>query len=428
MASQILTARAVETASAAKEALLADGDNLYLRLRPGPFEGKCLKHWLFIYTDAAKKRRKLMLGAYPTFSLSVARKWAAEQNNIIGLGADPGNARRAKKAEEAVNSINTCHNLLTGYINHLKAQGKTSHVDANSIFKLHISDKIKALPASLITHKDLIIPIRKLVDDGKLRTAAKLRSYLHASFELALNAEDNPNAPLSMLGFALSANPVTRIKVPTGSSIPGERTLTKDELLQYAAHLEALPSSDIRDLLRLQVLLAGQRVAQLARATIEADTIVQRDTKGKRATARRHVLPLQGRAKELVAVRGKLFDPPTKERLVKGKLIPPSPQQDLVRASLAVGKISKAMGGQSFRLGDIRRTAETMLAAMGFNSDLRGQLLSHGLGGVQNRHYDKHDYLPEKLKMLQAWETFLAQEPVENVVLIKSNDRTANGS
>ena len=66
------------------------------------------------------------------------------------------------------------------------------------------------------------------------------------------------------------------------------------------------------------------------------------------------------------------------------------------------------MGGQSFRLGDIRRTVETMLASLGFSSDLRGQLLSHGLGGVQNRHYDKHDYMPEKLKMLQAWEAFIA--------------------
>ena len=423
MATQILTARAVDTASAAKEALLADGDNLYLRLRPGPIAGKCLKHWLFIYTDVAKKRRKLMLGSYPTFALAVARKWASEQNNIIGLGADPGNARRTKKATAAENSINTCDNLLTGYINHLKARGKTSYIDVNSIFKLHVSDKLKIIPASLITHKDLIIPIRKLVDDGKLRTAAKLRSYLHAAFELALNAEDNPSAPSSLLSFALSANPVARIKVPTGSSTPGERTLTKIELNEYSTHLEALPPSDIRDLLRLQLLLAGQRVSQLARATIEGDTIVQRDTKGKRATPRRHVLPLQGLAKDLVAARGKLFDAPTKERLVKGKLIPPTRQQDLVRASLTVGKISKIMGGKSFRLGDIRRTAETMLASMGFSSDLRGQLLSHGLGGVQNRHYDKHDYMAEKLRMLESWERFLMEKPADNVTLINSRKK-----
>ena len=407
MATQILTARAVETASAVKETLLADGNNLYIRLRPSKDGGKANKHWLFIYTDAAKKRRKLMLGPYPTFSLAVARKWATEQNNLIGLGADPGNARKVKKAVAAENSVNTCGNLLTGYIDHLKASGKSSCKDAENIFKLHLAEKLKAVPASLITHKDLIVPVRKLVDDGKLRTAAKLRSYLHAAFELALNAEDNPNAPASILGYALLANPVSRIKVPAGSSNPGERTLTRSELMDYFAHLEALPASDIRDLLKLQLLLAGQRVTQLARATLEGDTLVQRDAKGKRTTPRRHVLPLQGRARALVGARGKLFEPPAKERLVKGQILSATPQQDLVRASLAVGKISKAMGGQSFRLGDIRRTAETMLASLGFSSDLRGQLLSHGLGGVQNRHYDKHDYMPEKLRMLQAWEAFI---------------------
>jgi hypothetical protein len=78
------------------------------------------------------------------------------------------------------------------------------------------------------------------------------------------------------------------------------------------------------------------------------------------------------------------------------------------------------MAGEPFRLGDIRRTAEIMLTAMGFGSDLRGQLLSHGLGGVQNQHYNKHDYLAEKLKMLKTWEDFLAQVPIDNVILINS--------
>lgn len=134
MATHILTARAVETSSAVKETLLADGNNLYIRLRPCKDGGKSNKHWLFIYTDAAKKRRKLMLGPYPTFTLAVARTWAAEQNNMIGLGADPSNVKKVKKAVAAENFVNTCGNLLTGYIDHLKASGKSSYKDAEGIF------------------------------------------------------------------------------------------------------------------------------------------------------------------------------------------------------------------------------------------------------------------------------------------------------
>ena len=44
-----------------------------------------------------------------------------------------------------------------------------------------------------------------------------------------------------------------------------------------------------------------------------------------------------------------------------------------------------------------------MLAAMGISKDVRAQLLSHGLGGVQGRHYDQHEYMDEKRNALQAW-------------------------
>jgi len=38
---------------------------------------------------------------------------------------------------------------------------------------------------------------------------------------------------------------------------------------------------------------------------------------------------------------------------------------------------------ESFQLRDLRRTAETMLASLKVSSDVRAQLQSHGLGGIQ---------------------------------------------
>jgi integrase len=55
-----------------------------------------------------------------------------------------------------------------------------------------------------------------------------------------------------------------------------------------------------------------------------------------------------------------------------------------------------------FTAGDIRRTVETRLAAEGLSKDVRAQLQSHGLGGVQSRHYDRHDYLAEKREAMEA--------------------------
>ena len=70
-----------------------------------------------------------------------------------------------------------------------------------------------------------------------------------------------------------------------------------------------------------------------------------------------------------------------------------------------------------FMLSDVRRTAETMMAAMGISRDLRAQTQSHGLGGVQQRHYDKHDYRDEKLWALKKWAQRVESRPEPAKVL-----------
>lgn len=55
-----------------------------------------------------------------------------------------------------------------------------------------------------------------------------------------------------------------------------------------------------------------------------------------------------------------------------------------------------------FTPGDLRRTIETRPAAEGVGADARAQLQSHGLGGVQARHYDRHDYEREKREALET--------------------------
>ena len=91
-----------------------------------------------------------------------------------------------------------------------------------------------------------------------------------------------------------------------------------------------------------------------------------------------------------------------------------------------VTEIAAAMGGEPFDLRDIRRTVETMLAGLGVSRDIRGQLLSHGISGVQAQHYDRHDYLKEKHAALIKWERHLmriASGEKENKVIQLSTAR-----
>ena len=66
------------------------------------------------------------------------------------------------------------------------------------------------------------------------------------------------------------------------------------------------------------------------------------------------------------------------------------------------------------------------MAAIGFSVDLGRQLLSHGLGGAQPIHYDKHGNLPEKTAALEKWERHLEdQEPAKVVNITARCRRTA---
>jgi hypothetical protein len=57
--------------------------------------------------------------------------------------------------------------------------------------------------------------------------------------------------------------------------------------------------------------------------------------------------------------------------------------------------VQRGLVAAPFTVGDIRRTVETRLAALGVPQEVRARLQSHGLSGVQARHYDRYTYVAE---------------------------------
>jgi hypothetical protein len=71
-----------------------------------------------------------------------------------------------------------------------------------------------------------------------------------------------------------------------------------------------------------------------------------------------------------------------------------------------------------FAVAICRRTAETTMAGnLKTPKDSRAQLLSHGLSGVQDKHYDKGKRLRRKGQVLAVWNGFLAGPPIGTLPL-----------
>jgi integrase len=158
--------------------------------------------------------------------------------------------------------------------------------------------------------------------------------------------------------------------------------------------------------------LGGQRPTQLLRLTpravdISGATLTLLDPKGRNrhAKPRRHVLPIHDELMPVIRRRlahTESIDAPmfsSNGRIALRKETMAALVKQIEKAMAAAGELQQG----TFSLRDLRRTAETHMAALGVPSDVRAQIQSHGLGSIQVRHYDRHDYVPEKRQALAQW-------------------------
>lgn len=316
----------------------------------------------------------------------------------------------ARQAQEAAQR-STLKQLLDAYVAHLERHGKPSARDAKSIFNLHVfgaAPELGACKAAEVSMDEFVGLLAKLTDTGKGRTAAKCRSYLRAAYALAIRSRTDPDAPLIMRTFGVAANPLADIDSLSSYNRTRDRVLNGPELIAYLRRIQDMPKGPTQDALLLGLYLGGQRPAQLVRVRpsdvdLAAGTVVLLDSKGARRQPRKHVLPLLKEANAILSRRiASLADGEPLFSADKHNVLSPLTISKEV-AEIANAMVAAKESREPFQLRDIRRTVETMLASLKVSGDVRAQLQSHGLGGVQQRHYDRHDYMREKRQALGKW-------------------------
>ncbi len=293
----------------------------------------------------------------------------------------------------------TLHNLLMAYCDYLKKLGRSSHADVRSIFQNHVFKPWptqSALPAVDITTEQIADMMRLVHEKGHARTSNKLRSYMHSAFQVAKSSKTKASIPASFKDFKISYNPASDTEPDTSANKADKNPLTHEEMLTYWRCIKATPGFE-GAVLRLHLLTGGLRIKQLVllkNSFIRDDAITLFDTKGRPGSHPRPyttpLLPLSKQALDACKPQGE-FALSTK-----------GGQTHLAATTLSRWACD-AVGSQisNFNAKRIRSGVETLLAKYKFSEDLRGRLQSHGVSGVQSRHYDGHDYMDEKREMLQ---------------------------
>lgn len=306
-----------------------------------------------------------------------------------------------------VERLGSLGQLLEAYVERLRAQTKASARAVEMLFNRAVVKPFPGLvarKAADIGPEDIQHILARLLAKGVTRDVNKLRAYLRAAFQFGSGQDFDP-ATFVRKGvvFKLNSNPVALIPRKPEFDLARDRVLSDGELRRLWQALDGrFPSA--RNAVRLALILGGQRMTQLLRARWQdiddgAGTLVLRDPKG-RGPARDHLLPtsewvreLLGEQRAIHAGTGYVF-----EGLHGG----------LLRLDTVSAVVSGIAQREGYQMRDIRRTAETQLAALRVDKQTRAQLLSHGrTTGVQNRHYDRWHYLDEKRAALAVWERHL---------------------
>lgn len=416
----------------------------------------------FRYVDSARKQDSIAIGVYDVdgkrgLTLKKARDKAGELSRLYQGGrrdlrayldhqdaedrATMESAARAREEEERQAKSGTLKALLNGYIAHLQRQGKSSFKDARNLFRKNILDTeafphLAEMKAREITSEDMSAILAKMIDRGVGRNAGKLRAYVRAAYAAGLAAPNDPTIHPDLHGFHLTGNPaaVVPAKAFTQYNRAGERSLSVTELQAFLRAITKLEDGLKKDALRLGLILGGQRWAQLLRAApadvdLDEQTIMLYDIKGARKQPRPHRLPLTDGGVAIVKrwldrAMGEGDDETAPYIFSSNRKVPMRVETisgvvSDISAAMVKAKTAKA----PFQLKDIRRTCETLFAGKGVSKDIRAQIQSHGLGGVQDRHYDRHAYMDEKRAALEAWGARLLEIEAgtkrENVVPLK---------
>lgn len=389
------------------------------------------KRFLLVYVAKESGReRRMVLGEFgpaPKLSVSAARRLAAEKRALVDLGRDPwleAKEARAKHEAEASRRSANLAALMDSYVSHLKDAGKASWKEVEGAFDRHVSKpfpKLAKVAADAVTVEDVMPALRRLTRAGKWRAAEKLALYLKAAYNAARAARLDA-AGAAFEGLDIRTNPLADLKVSRPDSDrdkPQSAALGEAELRAYWEAIRAAEPPH-GAMLRFHLLTGGQRMEQLSRLTTddydpEAGTVTLWDPKGRRKKPRQHVVPLiQDADQALAAMRRD--EPAGPHLFTVSNGASPAVPHTLAAAMRAVSEqLSQAEQiTTTITPGTIRRTVETRLAAAGVPKEIRAQLQSHGLGGLQDRHYDRHDYLAEKRAALEKLRALL--EPRGKVV------------
>lgn len=423
MARNILTEYQVQNAREPDgEKLLADGEGLYLRLRPGG-----AKDWLFVYSLDGN-RRKQGLGPYPDVTLARARAKAEESRKAVADGRDAIRERDAERARKRAQL--TVRELFEEWFAAEASKRKDEGAEVRrTMEKDFLVGSIADLPAAELARRDLMRILDKVKARGAKRITNLILQYVRQMYRWAVEREIATTDPT----FGL------RKKKLGGQEVERTRVLSHDEIILLAEKLPAAGLAPETEAAIWLMLATLARVGELSRARwsdIDEEAATWMIPAEHAKNGRKHLIHLSPFALALFqSLKGEKrtrYVYPSRDE--KGHLDVKVLQRQFSDRQAAVQQANRSKKKGKLLLPDgrwtahdLRRTGATLMGEMGIRPDVIDRCLNHVESRKVTRTYQRQELHAEREdafhRLGRLLERLQSGKP-DNVVPIRGGQRT----
>jgi len=368
---------------------LADGGGLYLWVYGDGSRYWRLRYWL------AGKEKSLSLGVYPNVGLKEARRRRDSERSHLGEGLDPSAERRARRLKQRLADENSFEAVARDWYGKQVHTWVPGHAtDVLRRLETNVFPYLGRRPIGEIEAPELLAAVRKIEARGAYDLAHRALQVCGQVFRYGIATGRCKRDIAADLRGALTPHKARHQAAIRPEELP--------ELLRAIAGYERIGDRQTQLALQL-VVLTFVRTSELIGATwVEFDLehgvwVIPAQRMKMNAE---HVVPLSRQALSTLADLksiggGSRFVFPGRNR------DRPMSNNTMLFALYRLGYKGK-MTGHGFRA-----VASTILNEQGWRADVIERQLAHCERNEVRGAYNRAQYLPERVKMMQAWADYV---------------------
>lgn len=378
---------------------LFDGGGLYLEIMPSGS-----KYWRLKYRIHGKEKR-YAIGVYPSVALKTARDERGKAKRLTAQGIDPCHDRQLQKAQAQQSAENTFQAIAEEWFSVKKESWSDNYQrKIRQGLEKNIYPYLGKRPIAGITPPELLNCLRKIESRGSHDIAGRTKQICGQIFRYGIQT--------GKCEWDIAQNLTGALKIHKTEHF---RTLDIKQLPQF---LKALERNEARIFERTRravwlSLYTFCRPVEIRKARwqdIDLEAALWTIPAQFMKMNRDHIVPL---SKQAIAIlknqrnETKIFNT---DWVFPSQIRPRNPMSDGT-----VNKAIKRLGfGNDMVAHGFRALARTTIREkLGYDSEIIEKQLAHKTNNPLGEAYDRTQFLPERVKMMQEWADYLGGYPHE---------------